>query len=126
MKAQVKVSKHIILEVSAETQKGLFEEIAAAHEVFGESRCGCCDSEDIRPVYRKVTKGKKSYEYPEYHCENCRARLSLGCHLEGGTLFPQRRLLENGQPATGEDREKGKFGKHRGWTTWKGEPKGDA
>lgn len=127
MKAEVKVNNRTIITVEGETQKDLFREMASACEVFGEKRCGLCGCEDIIPVWRTVTqlKGKKTetFEYPEYHCtkHDCRARLTLSFNMEGGTMFPNRKLLENGKPATGDDREKGKFGKHNGWTKYRGE-----
>lgn len=117
MKATIRLKVGNI-EVEAETQKELFQLISSAHEVFNEKRCGLCGSEEITPVYRTVSQGKKTFEYPEYHCQNpqCRARLSLGCAMEGGTLFPHRKLDEQGKP----DRENGKWGKHNGWTKFKG------
>lgn len=118
MNANIRL-KNMMVEVEAETQKELFQQIALASEVFGEKKCGLCGSEDIFPAYRTVTQGKKSFEYPEYHCQNpaCRARLSIGCNMEGGTLFPQRKLDDKGKP----DRETGQYGKHNGWTKYRGE-----
>jgi hypothetical protein len=121
MKALVR-TKNATVEVEGETQKALFQEVALAHEVFGEPNCGLCGCDDIVPVVRRVVQGKKVFEYPEYHCQNpkCLARLSLSYNAEGGTMFVNRALLENGQPATGDDRASGKRGKHRGWSTyWK-------
>jgi hypothetical protein len=113
--------KRCTVQVEAETQKELFEEYAAAVEVFGEQRCGLCKSEAIVPVVRNVTKGKESYDFQEMHCQNpqCRARLSYGVHKGGGTLFPHRRLDATGRP----DRAAGEYGEHRGWTKYRGEPK---
>lgn len=114
--------KHCTGQVEAETQTGLFAEWAAFHEVFGEKRCGLCQTEDIRPAVRAVTQGKKTFTYHEFQCLNpqCRARLSLGVHLESGnTLFPHRKLDPSGRPSL----TKGEYGEHRGWTTYKGEPK---
>ena len=126
MKAQVKVGPNILIEIEAETQKELFQEMASAFEVFGEKKCGLCGKDGIVPAHRSVTKGKKTYDYPEYHCSNpeCRARLSLGTMLEGGQLFPIRKLTPEGKP----NREEGTWGKHNGWTKYKGnpvEPEGD-
>lgn len=136
MKAQVKVNPTTIIEVEAESQKSLFKLVASAHEVFGEKCCGLCGSADIVPVWRTATKqvGKKidEYEYPEMRCRGrlqdgsyCRAVLSLGTiNDDSGTLFPTRKLKEDGTPLTKEDRDngvEGKHGKHRGWYRW--EPK---
>jgi hypothetical protein len=113
--------KHCTVQVEAESQRELFEQRAAAVEVFGEQRCGLCQSESIEPVFRTVTHGKDSYDFHEMQCRNpqCRARLSYGVHKGGKTLFPHRRLDATGRP----DRADGEYGAHRGWTKYKGEPK---
>jgi hypothetical protein len=138
VKAQVKVTPTTIVEVEAAKQKDLFKAIASAHEVFGEKRCGLCGSTEIVPAWRTVTvvKGKKTetYEYPEYHChgkdengQRCGARLALGTiNDESGTLYPTRKLKEDGQPLTKEDRDagiEGRYGRHQGWHRWKKEDK---
>lgn len=131
MKAIVPL-KNCSIEVEAETQKDLFQQMASAHEVFGEQKCGLCGSANIAPAWRTVTQGKKVYDYPEYHCHGfvkdektgknarCGARLSLGSMMEGGVLFPMRKLVEEGPEKGKPDREKGKFGSHNGWTRFKG------
>lgn len=124
MKAQIKM-KHVTVEVEAETQKDLFQQTSSAFEAFGEKKCGLCGCEDIIPVVRKVAQKKKDFEYPEWHCQNpkCRARLTLSFNMEGGTMFANRRLLDNGKPATGDEREHGKLGSHNGWHHYRGEAK---
>lgn len=127
MKAQVKVSPNLIVEVESPKQKDLFKAIASAHEVFGEKECGLCHSKDISPAWRTVTviKGKKTetYEYPEWHCRECRARFSLGTiNDDTGTLYPIRKLLPNGQPAGKEEKDKATYGPHNGWSKYKGDP----
>jgi hypothetical protein len=122
MKAQFKVNPRLIVEVEAETQKDLFKEIASAAEVFGEKKCGLCGSEQITFAHRTVTKGKKTYEYPEYHCESCHARLSMGSMQEGGALFPIRKLVKDGSDKGKPSREEGEYGNHQGWTKYRGNP----
>jgi hypothetical protein len=121
MKAQVKVNSKVVVEVEGETQKALFQEMSRACEVFGETKCALCNSEDIRPAVRFVTKGKKTYDYHEMVCQNskCRAKLTYGQNMEGGTLFPIRKLTKEGKP----DRDEGQYGNHNGWTKYRGEPK---
>ncbi|HEY2910193.1 MAG TPA: hypothetical protein VGI99_08100 [Gemmataceae bacterium] len=113
--------KRCTVQVEAETQRELFEEYAAAVEVFGEQRCGLCKSEAIAPVVRTVVNGKQEYSFHEFHCQNpqCRARLAFGVHKGGDTLFPHRRLDDSGRP----DRTTGEYGEHRGWSQYKGEPR---
>ncbi len=105
----------LVVKVDGDTQKELFKTLAETAEVFGETKCGLCGSDDIKPVVRVVGED----DFPEWHCNVCQARLSLGQNRKGGGLFPIRKLTENGKP----DRATGKFGKHNGWTKYKGEPK---
>lgn len=91
MKAQVKINQNLSLEIEAADQKTLFQEMAKHQEVFSHTNCGACNSPNIRHVVRKVTQGKKNYEYFEIHCQKCRARLAFGLHQEGGTLFPKKK-----------------------------------
>lgn len=110
---------HVTVEFEAESQKALYKEFASAWEVFGERKCGKCDCEDIRPLWRTVKQKKKEFEYPEWQCTNCGAKLSLSSHLEGGTLYPVRKLTPEGLPATGDEAEKGLFDKKGGgWYKW--------
>lgn len=113
------------LEIEAETHVELFTEWYSLLEVFGEKKCGLCGCEDIKPYVRHVVdvNGKDEYDYPEWHCNACFARLTLSQNLKGGTMYPVRRLLDNGKAATGDDAKNGKFGPHNGWTKYKGEPK---
>jgi hypothetical protein len=117
MKANYKVRGNLIVEVAAETQRDLFHELSSAFEVFGEKKCGLCGSAEIVPVHRTVVQNRKVYEYAEWSCLGCQARLSLGATMDGGRLFPHRKLNRAGKP----DREHGTFGKHGGWTKYRGE-----
>jgi hypothetical protein len=52
----------IVVEVQAETQKGLFKAIAEAQSVFeADERCGLCLSDDIRFTVRSID-GNDYYE----------------------------------------------------------------
>lgn len=135
MKAVYQVNPKLSVELDAPKQKDLFKALASAQEVFGEKRCGLCGCTDIIPVWRTVTtiKGKKTetHEFPEYHCQGlikdeqtgkqarCGARLAMGTiNDDTGTIYPTRKLKENGQPLTKEERDKGvegKYGRHNGW-----------
>lgn len=120
MKANVKVHFGTI-EIDGENVKDIFREMSNVHEIFNESKCGCCGGSDIRPSTRTVEKNKKNYEYFEFACNSpkCRARLNFGQRQDGGGLFPIRRLDENGKP----DRENGQYGPHNGWSKYRGEAK---
>jgi hypothetical protein len=115
MKATIRLAGgNRMVEVDGENQKDLFESMAMAYEVFGETQCGLCGSTNIRPVVRIVDK----FRFYEYSCQEpgCWAKLTFGQAQEGGGLFPKRKLLDNGKP----DKD-GEFGPHKGWTKYRGD-----
>ncbi len=120
MKAHIPTAYGTIEIESADT-KELFRQMSAAHEVFGDHKCGACGEDRIVPRVRKVSKNKKEYEYFEMQCNNpkCRAKLAFGQYQDGSGLFPIRKLDKDGQP----DRETGTYGPHNGWSRYRGEQK---
>lgn len=75
-------------EITGDTVKALFKEIAAIQEVFdAESSCGCCGKTNLRFLARKVDK----FDFYELACQDCHARFAFGQNLEGGALFPKRK-----------------------------------
>lgn len=101
MKAVLRVNENLTLELDASSQKELFEDLANLQEVFGEDRCGKCDSTDLRFVVRE-NDGNKFYEV---QCRRCYARLAFGSHKKGETLFPKRKDGDDYLP-------------DNGWTKW--------
>jgi ribosomal protein L40E len=99
------------VEVEAETQFELLEEIGRAQEVFGDSQCGLCQSNNLRYRVREVEKNGEEFRYPELTCRACYARLAFGQEKKGGRLFPIRKLNQQGLP----DRKTGSWGDHNGW-----------
>lgn len=107
---------NLTVEVEADNQVGLFEQLAdvdkSYKEVFGESTCGHCGGTDISFSYRDAdyvdqkTKKTKKARYYEMVCNNrkCWAKLSFGQHQEGDTLFPKRKLDDDTYDKA-----------HRGW-----------
>lgn len=104
MKASYKLSDKLQFEVEGEGQKDIFKEIASIQEIFGETKCGMCGSENIKFVVRVV----EDNEYYELRCMDCGATLAFGQHKKGGTLFPKRKD------------EKGEYMPNRGWYKWQG------
>ena len=104
MKASYKLSDKLQFEVEGEGQKEIFKEIASIQEIFGETACGMCGSENIKFVVRVV----EDNEYYELRCMDCGATLAFGQHKQGGTLFPKRKD------------EKGEYMPNRGWYKWQG------
>lgn len=117
MEAQIRFANGMLMKFEEDSQVDLFKAIASAQEVFGEEKCGLCGCTNLRFVVRTVGDD----EYMEYHCTNpsCFARLGLGQNKKGGGLFPHRKLTPEGKAS----RELGKYGKHNGWTKYRGEPK---
>jgi hypothetical protein len=77
------------IEVSGETMKDVFAELAELEQVFGVTTCGKCGGDDLSYVVRTVDDN----DYYELRCKNstCRARLSFGVNKKGGGLFPKRK-----------------------------------
>lgn len=124
MKGQFKVSGNLVLEVEAESSKDMFGKLAEMQEVFGEKKCGLCESTNLKFAVRKATSGKKEFTYYELHCNDCFARLSFGQSQDTKSIYPKRRLDKDGVPTPPGD-ESGKYGKHNGWTQYKGPTKGE-
>lgn len=117
MKAHVRVNPFITVEVEGSTTKELFGAIAGVQEILSERQCGACGSQNIRFKVRPAKDRKgKPVEYYECACNDCEARLSYGQSMDKVSLFPKRKLTDDGEP----DLERGLPGDHKGWTTWKG------
>jgi hypothetical protein len=113
MRAIIKISDQITIEVEAEKQTELFRTVAQSLEAFLQTTCGLCQAAAI-PGHRIVA----GLEFCEMRCTNpdCGARLSFGQHKERHTLFRIRNLAANGKP----DRKKGMPSPHAGWTKYRG------
>lgn len=86
----------------AETQKEVFKYLSSLEEVFGETKCGKCGSENLRFVVRE----NDGNEYYELRCLDCGAKLAFGVNKKGGGLFPKRKDAE------------GNWLPDKGWTKW--------
>jgi hypothetical protein len=85
------------LKVQGETLKELFRTMATAQELFADSQCGLCHSEDIKFRVRQAD----TYEFFEKVCAACNGVLAYGQRRDGSGLFPRRKseageLLPNG------------------------------
>jgi len=100
----------ISVELEGDAQTDIWEKLANFQEIFEETACGKCGSENLRFVTRQ---DKEDNKYYELRCleKGCRARLSYGCHKKGGGLFPKRKD------------EQGTWKGNNGWTVWNAEDK---
>lgn len=92
----------ISVEIEGDTQVEVFQQLANFQEIFAESMCGKCGSEDIRFQVRNVDDNL----YYEARCISCGAKLAFGVMKKGGRLFPKRK-----------DKE-GKWLNNGGWVKW--------
>lgn len=90
------------VELEGESQKDVFEALSKFQEVFDETNCGKCGSENLRFIVRNVEDNL----YYELRCMDCGARLSFGVHKKGGGLFPKRKDND------------GKWLPDNGWLKW--------
>jgi ribosomal protein L40E len=95
----------ISVEFEGDSQKDLFGQIAAFQEVFEETKCGKCGSENLRFVVRTVDEN----DYYELRCMDCGAKLAFGVNKKGGGLFPKRKDAD------------GKYLADKGWQKWNAE-----
>jgi DNA-directed RNA polymerase subunit RPC12/RpoP len=80
-------SGRVSVEVEGDTQKDIFKQLSAFQEIFDESSCKKCSSENLRFVVRTIDEN----EYYEIRCADCGARLEFGQTKKGGMLFPRRK-----------------------------------
>ena len=92
------------VEIEGETQCDLFEELGSFQEVFDQTKCEKCDSEDLSFVTRVVDDNP----YHELRCNGCRAKLQFGKNKKGGGLFPKRKEGDEYLP-------------DKGWVRWNSE-----
>jgi hypothetical protein len=102
MRVRWQVRTALWLEFDANDAKHAIEQMTVFAEIFGESQCGACKSQNVRPVHRKA----KGYDFYEIRCLDCGASLKFGQKKEDGSLFPKRK---------GENDE---YLPHNGWVKY--------
>jgi ribosomal protein L40E len=93
---------NLSVEFECDTPKEVFNQLSIFQEVFGETKCGKCGSENLRFVVRVVDDNP----YYEIRCMDCGAKLAFGANKKGGGLFPRRKDAE------------GSWLPDNGWTKW--------
>tara|TARA_Y100001970_G_scaffold78406_2_gene99831 strand:+ start:5006 stop:5335 length:330 start_codon:yes stop_codon:yes gene_type:complete len=95
-------SGKISVEIEFETQIELFQKLSNFQEIFEETTCGKCGSDNIKFQVRNVDDNL----YYELRCSDCGAKLAFGVMKKGGRLFPKRK-----------DKE-GNWLPDNGWVKW--------
>ena len=93
---------NLTVDFETDTVRDGFSQLATFQEVFGETMCGKCGSENLKFVVRE----NEGNEYYELRCADCHARLAFGAHKKGGGLFPRRKDAD------------GNWLPDNGWTKW--------
>lgn len=128
MQVQYKVHPQIIVNFEADKATDIFNELASLQELFSNTECGACKSNDIRFVVRK---DEEENEYYELVCNHCRSRLPFGQKKKpSGSLYPKKRWdsLSDGEKENRKDEEEfalKNFGllPNGGWFKFKGKKK---
>lgn len=74
----------------AESLKGMFKALAMFAEILADTKCGCCNSEQIKHEVRTVTKEGGTFDYYGLRCTACGAQLNFGQNKDGKGLFSKR------------------------------------
>lgn len=101
MKVTYRLPK-VEVEVDGDCTRDCFDKIATAVEIFSNSKCGACDSDNVVPVVRE----NGGNHFREMKCIDCGCSLGFGQRRQDGEMYPRRK-----------DRE-GAWLENRGWTKW--------
>lgn len=104
MRFTYKPTSKISVEFDADDIKDGVEKLYHLQEILEQYRCGKCKKGNVRFVVRENDENK----FYEIRCLSCKAKLELGVHKKGGTLFPKRK-----------DKD-GKYLDNDGWIVWEG------
>lgn len=99
-------NKSYEIEVEAENFKDAFKQLSEFQEVVSEA-----EGRGAQMRVREVTSGKKTHTYYELWDRKTNKALTLGQHLVGGTVYPQRKWPEKHANA-------GEFKPDNGWVVW--------
>jgi len=72
----------------------VFRQLVDLQDLFGNSRCGKCGSDNTYYRIRKTEKDRKKFEYFEMSCRDCYAKLPYHMHDDDkkGSMYIQKRV----------------------------------
>ena len=85
-KVRMQIGK-VWLETDSMSAKDAISALSEYAEVFSQTTCGECQSDNVRPSHRQA----QGYDFYEMLCLACGARLQFGQRRDGGCLFPKRK-----------------------------------
>jgi|JI10StandDraft_1071094.scaffolds.fasta_scaffold90197_3 hypothetical protein len=86
MKAIMRVTEKITIEVEASKLEELLPHMTAVNEFFQDTECGACKSKNIGVNVRN----SGGFEFIEMSCNKCSARLCYGKTQKEKALYPVR------------------------------------
>jgi hypothetical protein len=126
MKVEFKASELFTVTAEGTTHAEVFGNVAGLAEVFSANTCGLCRSGNLIPIKRVVD----DVAHYEMKCRDCGARLTMGQHKKGGSLYPRRRYhQEHPDVKAGKvqwDRDNPPYLPNGGWEKWVGERNDDS
>lgn len=114
MQVTVWVSKNLSVQVEGDDNKAVFKGVAEAQELFSDSCCGACKSDNIKYQVREV----EDNQFYEIVCNDCYSKLSYGHAKTGGKMYPKRMETDNKGKAVKDKDGKGKSLPHKGWVKY--------
>lgn len=113
MKAVFNVRDGLTVEVDIKDIKDVFKASTDFHEVFGDHKCGLCQSDDIRLNHRNV-EGNDFYELV-CNVRGCGGKLSYGQEKATNKIYPRRYETDPKGKALRDNDGKPKYLPNGGW-----------
>ena len=119
MKVRVNLGSGFSMEVEGSDDKTLFKAISEAQksELFMDTKCGCCKSENIKFQVRTVEKDGDTNDFYEKVCKDCGAKLNFG-HSKSGGMYAKKMVTDKKGKSVKDENGKGKPLPNNGWNKY--------
>lgn len=111
MNISYKINDKVTLHAEGDLVQDIIKQISACEDVFEDTVCGACGSDDIRFVHRVVDEN----EFFERKCMKCFAKITFGTSKKDKKLYPRRYEIDAKGKAV---RDKDGRAKHIGKNGW--------
>lgn len=85
IKAKYTVNSKCQLEFEGKDVKDMFQKLSHIGDVFGQGRCGNCESDNVQMQHRQPS----GFDYYSVVCKDCRHEFKFGQMKDSGKLFPK-------------------------------------